>query len=76
MVSEEWVPMQCPKCSEEDILRRIERVGLLQEKVYPLFGYYPWECSGCRKRSLMKDRGEKKRRVRPARPSRPRIVTQ
>jgi len=56
-------------------LRRIERVGLLQEKVYPLFGYYPWECSGCRKRSLMKDRGERRRPRRQVRPSSPRIVT-
>jgi hypothetical protein len=66
--------MQCPKCSEKDLLRRIERVGLLQQKVYPFFGYYPWECSVCRKCVLVKNRGERRRSKRTVRPSRSRIV--
>jgi hypothetical protein len=62
--------MQCPKCSEEDVMRRMERVGWLEKKFLPIFGFYPWECSGCRKRSMMKDRGEvRKRHTHPVPPS-------
>jgi hypothetical protein len=40
----------------------MERIGLFEKKLFPLFGYYPWECSGCRKRFLLKARGVKIRR--------------
>ena len=56
-------------------MRRMERVGLLEQKICPIFGYYPWECSGCRKRVLMKDRGEKEHSGHHVRPSSSRPVT-
>ena len=34
--------MYCETCGCE--MRRFARKGFLQEKVYPFFGYYPWEC--------------------------------
>jgi len=46
----------------------MERVGLFEKKVFPFFGYYPWECSACRKRVLLKTRGQKVRVRRPDRP--------
>ena len=38
------------------------RIGLLEQKVLSLLGYYPWECSACRKRVMMKARREQKKR--------------
>lgn len=42
----------CPRCGS-DRIRRIERKGFLQRKVYPIFGYFPWRCSQCRAHVLM-----------------------
>jgi len=50
----------CPKCGKGH-LHRIARRGFLQIKVYPLLGYYPWECAGCRETSLIKKRLERRR---------------
>jgi hypothetical protein len=41
--------MVCRKCGAPDALRRENREGFLQFKVFPLFGLYPWECVMCRK---------------------------
>jgi len=60
--------MVCPKCSEKDILRRMPRVGILEEKVLTLMGYYPWECSGCRKRFMLKTRDGSGKAPRSAQP--------
>jgi hypothetical protein len=38
----------CRKCGA-DALRRENRRGFLQLKVFPLFGLYPWECIMCRR---------------------------
>ena len=48
--------LACPKCG--DTMRRLARKGLLQKGVLPLFGYYPWECLGCRTKRLVRARGE------------------
>jgi hypothetical protein len=39
--------MTCRKCGA-DALRRENRRGFMQYKVFPLFGLYPWECMMCR----------------------------
>jgi hypothetical protein len=49
--------MHCPKCFEEGVLRRVGRTGFLQQAVFPHFGYFPWLCSACKKRVLLKHRG-------------------
>ena len=56
--------MECTKCGSE--MRRLMRESFLQRKVYPLFGYYPWECPICRKPVLYKKRHLRKRRSRQA----------
>lgn len=40
--------MVCRKCGTANWLRREERRGFLQLKVFPRFGLYPWECMECR----------------------------
>ena len=52
--------IECAHCHRTG-LRRIERVGFLQTRIYPRFGLYPWECPFCRKITLLKVRGRKKR---------------
>jgi hypothetical protein len=34
----------------------------LQKKLYPLFGYFPWECAICRQTKMMRVRGKRARR--------------
>jgi hypothetical protein len=59
--------MLCPKCEDDHKLRRIQRKGFLQTRIYPLFGYYPWKCSECEILQLHRDRGERKRVPRESR---------
>jgi hypothetical protein len=51
--------MQCTKC-HHGTLSRTKRVGLLEDNLLPLFGYFPWICSTCKQRALLKHRGEVK----------------
>jgi hypothetical protein len=37
------------------------RVGFLQSKILPLFGFYPWKCPECKTRYLLRMRGEKRK---------------
>jgi hypothetical protein len=46
--------MYCVTCGCE--MRRVMRESFLQRKVYPRFGYYPWECPLCREPILYKVR--------------------
>lgn len=55
--------MHCTKCGSE--MRRLMRESFLQRKVYPLFGYYPWECPLCREPILFKKRYLRRKRSRP-----------
>jgi ribosomal protein L37AE/L43A len=50
----------CPKCGN-DRPRRLERKGWLQQRFYPLFGYYPWQCRGCRAVFLLRKRFRRRR---------------
>lgn len=45
-------------------MRRLVRESFLQRSVYPLFGYYPWECPLCRKPVLLRQRRERRKRSR------------
>jgi DNA-directed RNA polymerase subunit RPC12/RpoP len=56
--------MKCPNCATD--LRRIPRETFLQRKIYPLFGYYPWECPLCREPIMIKKRYQRRRRSKPA----------
>ena len=61
--------MQCPKCNYKHMYR-VAREGFLQTRIFPLFGYYPWECPECRVPALLKGRGEKKHKLTPQHNSR------
>jgi hypothetical protein len=50
----------CSAC-EKPALHRVSRKGLLQRVVFPLFGYFPWQCKGCKSVQLMKKRGSRRR---------------
>jgi len=56
--------MTCPSCAEVE-LTRVARHGFLQERVYPKFGMYPWECTQCRQIFLLKSRGYSYRKAGP-----------
>ena len=49
--------VHCQKCGSDRVYR-VVRKGYFQEKIYPLFGFYPWRCKKCglclmlRKRNL------------------------
>ena len=43
-------------------MRRLSRSGFLQQKVYPLFGYYPWECHLCRTRVMLRKQYQRRTR--------------
>jgi hypothetical protein len=47
----------CPGCGNQ--LRRLARKGLLQRTLYPLLGYYPWECFACRTKRMVRARGQR-----------------
>jgi predicted nucleic-acid-binding Zn-ribbon protein len=52
---EKTAEIGCPKCRYHD-LYRMKRIGILQIALFPLFGYFPWECGKCRKTSILKGR--------------------
>jgi predicted RNA-binding Zn-ribbon protein involved in translation (DUF1610 family) len=51
----------CPKCGERQCSRR-KREGLFQRFFLSRLGWFPWQCSSCRKIFLVKERGKSKRR--------------
>jgi hypothetical protein len=51
--------MVCRKCGAGG-LRRENRQGFLQSKIFPFFGLYPWECVFCRKTLLYRKHFEDK----------------
>ena len=53
--------LQCPSCGYSPI-RREERKGFLQMRIYSLFGYYPWICVACKKTSFVRKRFERRRK--------------
>jgi hypothetical protein len=48
--------MQCIKCKTDGTLSRTKRAGFLEEHIFSYIGYYPWLCSGCKRRILLKKR--------------------
>jgi len=52
--------MYCKKCGTS--MRRLSRRGFLQQNIYSLFGYYPWECPLCRKPTMLKKQYQRRTR--------------
>ena len=55
---------ECPRCGGHS-LKRKPRTGILQRRIFSLFGYYPWKCSRCGGSFLLRMRGSKRRRNNP-----------
>lgn len=53
--SEPWETLNCKYCGSSYV-SRIFREGLLQERVYPLFGFYPWKCKTCLETQMFRRR--------------------
>jgi ribosomal protein L37AE/L43A len=53
----------CPKC-KRGVVSRVARKGFLEENMYSRLGFYPWECSECRNRLMLKSRGDRIRKRR------------
>ena len=51
--------VECPQCGDNHP-RRLERKGFLQQRVFPLFGYYPWMCGACKSTFLVRKRYRRK----------------
>ncbi len=47
--------MKCKHCGSQ-ALRRMPRVGFLQNRLFPKLDLYPWECADCRKVGLQPSR--------------------
>ncbi len=48
----------CGQCGSTG-LRRVNRHGYLQRVIWPIFGFYPWECVMCRGRRYLRDEGRR-----------------
>jgi hypothetical protein len=51
----------CDYCPGKEY-RRLNRNGFLERKVYPIFGFYPWECALCRRKAYLQSNGHKPRK--------------
>ncbi len=60
--------MYCVTCGCE--MRRLMRESFMQRKVYPFFGYYPWECPLCRELVMYKVRHLRKKKSKSQDPHR------
>jgi DNA-directed RNA polymerase subunit RPC12/RpoP len=49
--------MQCPKCNKGQLFRG-KRHGWIERQLFGRLGLYPWRCSYCKERSLLKVREE------------------
>ncbi len=49
--------MQCPKCNKGQLFRG-KRHGWIERQLFGRLGLYPWRCSVCKERSLLKVREE------------------
>jgi len=41
----------------------MKRVGFLQNRVYSIFGFYPWKCPECKTRYLLRARGSRRKKT-------------
>jgi len=51
--------LHCPLCGCTPV-RRVQRKGFLQSKVYSVFGFYPWVCMTCKMTSMLCKRQERR----------------
>lgn len=51
----------CPACGG-DRMYRVERKGILQKRVFPIFGFYPWQCKECGAETQLRKRNRRRRK--------------
>jgi hypothetical protein len=56
--------MNCPNCDCQHIVR-LKREGFLRERIFPLFGLYPWKCPKCKVACLLRGRGKRRKKLTP-----------
>jgi hypothetical protein len=47
--------VHCDGCGSDEVYR-IFRKGFLEERIYPMGGFYPWRCKGCGLRLMLRRR--------------------
>ena len=47
--------ISCKQCGSNQVFR-VFREGYLQEKIYPIFGFYPWKCKACGRGMMLRKR--------------------
>jgi predicted RNA-binding Zn-ribbon protein involved in translation (DUF1610 family) len=52
----------CPSCGS-DLMYRLERSGVIQRWVNPLFGFYPWQCKACGAEVMLRKRHRRRRKL-------------
>jgi hypothetical protein len=52
--------MNCEKCGRGELVRT-GRTSVLERHLYSRFGFYPWVCTICRKVTVLRDRGERRK---------------
>ena len=50
---------KCTRC-ESNEFRRLNRVGFFERQLLPVFGFFPWECALCRRKSYLHNEGTTK----------------
>lgn len=49
----------CRVCGSDE-MRRVLRLGILQENIFPMFGYFPWRCMKCGTQVILRKRHRRK----------------
>jgi ssDNA-binding Zn-finger/Zn-ribbon topoisomerase 1 len=47
--------MHCDECGSDEVYR-IFRKGFFQQRIYPIFGFFPWRCKKCGLRLMLRKR--------------------
>lgn len=50
----------CPICGG-DRMYRVARRGFLRRGVFPLVGYYPWQCKDCGNEAMLRKRNRRRK---------------
>jgi hypothetical protein len=53
------VLIDCRHCGSDRVFR-VYRQGFLQERIYPILGFYPWKCKVCGANMILRKRRRSK----------------
>ncbi|MFZ0633489.1 MAG: hypothetical protein WBD06_05545 [Acidobacteriaceae bacterium] len=46
------IRLGCPNCRQQQLVR-VAREGFFRSHVFPIFGFYPWQCAKCGRQYLV-----------------------